>query len=265
MTGTDLHIHMPSPPPRVEAMAGLAKGLAIVELFSGGAERLTVADAARGAGLSRAAARRCLLTLTELGYLAFDGKHFNPTVRLQCLGGGASRADRLAERAGPILRGVRDRLEESISLAVLDGDDALFIARAEAARIVSTGVRLGSRLPACATAAGRLLLGGMSDDALRDYLARVKLAARTQRSVIDRGELFRIIAEARHTGVCINDEELELGMRAMAVAVPGPTGILAAISMSTLTVRATCRQMETSALPVLREAAGRLSSLVSGG
>jgi DNA-binding IclR family transcriptional regulator len=139
---------------KAEGMGGLAKGLAIVEAFSAHSV-MSVADAARAAGATRASARRCLLTLTELGYLEHSGREFRPLTRLRRLGGLASRRDQLALLAQPLLSHARDELAESVSLAVLDNDTALFIARAEAEHIVSTGVRVGARLPVYCSATGR--------------------------------------------------------------------------------------------------------------
>src|ERR1700693_1789920 len=134
---------------QAEGMGGLAKGLAIVEAFSAHGV-MSVADAARAArarAATRASARRCLITLTELGYVEHSGREFRPLTRLRRLGGVASRRDQLALLAQPLLARARDDLAESASLAVLDDDTALFIARAEAEHIVSTGVRVGARLP----------------------------------------------------------------------------------------------------------------------
>jgi hypothetical protein len=132
------------PARKPEGMGGLAKGLAIVEAFSAHPV-MSVADAARVSGATRASARRCLMTLTELGYVEHSGREFRPLTRLRRLGGVASRRDQLAQLAQPFLARARDKLAESVSLAVLDDDGSLFIARAEAEHIVSTGVRVGAR------------------------------------------------------------------------------------------------------------------------
>src|ERR1700761_2362110 len=115
-----------------EGMAGLAKGLAILESFSQRRTRLTISEAAESSQTSRASARRCLLTLAELGYLQFDGKYFRPQARLLALSAGYSGTRSLPEMAQPFLEAARDKLNESISLAVLDGTHGLFVGRAEA-------------------------------------------------------------------------------------------------------------------------------------
>src|SRR3984957_2176989 len=129
-----------------EGMGGLAKGLAIIEAFSPRRNRLTVSEAAEASHTSRASARRCLLTLTELGYLEFDGKYFRPQPRLLALSAAYSGTRSLPQIAQPFLQAARDELQESISLAVLDRDAALFVARPEAERLVTTGLSIGTRI-----------------------------------------------------------------------------------------------------------------------
>lgn len=251
---------------RAETMGGLAKGLAILEIFGAGATRLTVADAARGADMSRAAARRCLLTLEELGYVGFDGKFFSPRPRLHRLGGQPVVGASLAQRAQPILADVCELLDEPISLAVLDGREALFIARAEASHIVSTGVRLGGRLPAYCSATGRILLGSLDDDEVRTYLATTALVARTARTVTDPAALFALVVETRRTGISVTDEELEVGMRSMAVQVRGATGeTIAALSVSTLAGRVSLDHMWQVYRPALERSAARLTASLAAG
>ncbi|MCK9913448.1 helix-turn-helix domain-containing protein [Microbacteriaceae bacterium K1510] len=249
------------PRPRApEGMAGLAKGLAIIEAFGGRVTSLTVADAARASGTTRAAARRCLLTLTGLGYLEFDGKLFRPRPRMLRLGAGYLNAVPLPQVAQPILTAARDELEESVSLAVLDGDDILFIARAEARWIVSTGVRLGGRLAAYCSAVGRVLLTGWSDDKIRDYLAGVTPVARTAKTLLDREDILKVIQRARVEGVAFSDEELELGLRAMAVPVRDSAGqIVGGISLSAASARITAEEMKAQYLPALQRYAETLS------
>src|ERR1700733_16321796 len=121
-----------------EGMGGLAKGFAIIEAFSPHRTRMTVSEAAQSSGTSRASARRCLLTLAELGYLEFDGKYFRPQPRLLALSAAYSGTRSLPQMAQPFLETARDKLNESISLAVLDGTHGLFVGRAEAERLVTT-------------------------------------------------------------------------------------------------------------------------------
>jgi IclR family pca regulon transcriptional regulator len=145
----------------VEGMAGLAKGLAVLEAFGSAHAKLTISDAAKMTDLSRATARRCLLTLVDLGYLAFDGKFFTPTPRTLRLGNAYVESTPLPQLAQPHLAAVREVVHESVSLAVYFGGESLFVARSEVTRIVNTGVRVGASLPAYASATGHVLLAGL--------------------------------------------------------------------------------------------------------
>src|SRR5215510_3869986 len=166
-----------------EGMGGLAKGLAIIEAFSPHRTRMTVSEAAEASGTSRASARRCLLTLTELGYLEFDGKYFRPQPRLLALSGAYSGVRSLPQIAQPFLKDARDELHESISLAVLDRDAALFVARAEAERLVTTGISLGTRIDLYCSATGRVLLAAWTEERVAEYLDKTEIAGRTKYSV----------------------------------------------------------------------------------
>jgi IclR family pca regulon transcriptional regulator len=212
-------------------MAGLAKGLAVIEAFGDGSSQLTVAEAARRTDVTRAAARRCLLTLTDLGYLTHDGKFFRPTPRMLRLGGAYLDTASLPVLAQPHLVAARDELGESVSLAVWEEGWSVFVARAEAERIVSTGVRVGARLPAHCSATGRVLPAAV--------------------------EAVRI------DGHATSDEELELGMRAVAVPVTDARGrTVAAMSVSASSARVTADEMHRDFVPVLAGHAARLGRML---
>ncbi len=158
--------------------------------------------------------------------------------RLRRLGGVASRRDLLAQLAQPLLSRARDDLAESVSLAVLDNDGALFIARAEAEHIVATGVRVGTRLPTYCSATGRVLLSQFSDKEVLKRIGRKPLARRTSHTLTTTSELLAEIRSVREKGYAISDEELELGLRALAVPVIGPNDeIIAAVSVSAASAR----------------------------
>src|SRR5258708_30764162 len=161
-----------------EGMGGLAKGLAIIEAFAAHGGQ-NMGEAVRASGATRAAARRCLITLTELGYVEQSGGEFRPLARLRELGGATSKRDQRARLAQPLLERARDQLTESVSLAVLDNDRTFFIARAEAEHIVSTGVRVGAYLPAYCSATGRVLLGQFSDTEILKRIGPQPLPQRT--------------------------------------------------------------------------------------
>ena len=242
-----------------EGMGGLAKGLAIIEAFSAHRTRLTVSEAAQSSRTSRASARRCLLTLTELGYLEFDGKYFRPQPRLLALGAAYSGTRSLPQIAQPFLKTARDKLQESISLAVLDRDAALFVARSEAERLVTTGISVGTRIDLYCSATGRMLLAAWSEERLSTYLDRVKPTARTKYSLVRKGALRDAIRDARTAGYASTDEELEMGLRSIAVPVVDSRGVtIAAMSASASSARVGLQQMIKNFVPVLKATADAL-------
>jgi IclR family pca regulon transcriptional regulator len=245
-------------------MAGLAKGLAIIEAFSVN-PAMSVADAARASGTSRAAARRCLLTLVELNYLELSGREFRPLPRLRRLGGTTSGRDQLAHIALPLIERARDILAESVSLAVLDDDQSLFIARAEAEHIVSTGVRVGAHFPLYCSATGRVLLGGLADAEIQKKLRRNPIVPRTPRGLTKMSEILAAIRTAARNGYAISDEELALGLRSLAVPVLGPNGeIVAAVSVSAASARVKVSDLRKRFLPPLLNCADQISRSLKG-
>jgi len=247
------------PDERREGMAGLAKGLAIIEAFSVNSV-MSVADAARASGATRAAARRCLLTLVELNYLELSGREFRPLPKLRRLGKTASGRDQIIHVAQPLLEHARDELAESVSLAVLDDDQSLFIARAEAEHIVSTGVRIGAYLPLYCSATGRVLLGNRADADILKTLQQRPIVARTPRGLTKLPDLLLAIKTAAQNGYAISDEELEFGIRSLAVPVLGPNNeLVAAVSVSAASARVKVSDLRKRFLPSLLNCAGQIS------
>lgn len=245
-----------------EGMGGLAKGLAIIEALATHGV-LSVSDAARTTDISRAAARRCLITLTELGYVEQAGRAFRPLPRLRRLGGATTKRDQIARLADPHLKRARDQLAESVSLAVLDDDKSLFIARAEAEHILSTGVRVGATLPVYCSATGRVLLSQFPDTEVGQRIGRKPLPARTPHTITRLTPLLAEIQAVRKRGYAISDEELELGMRALAVPVIGDGHeIVAAISVSAASARVRAADLRNQFLPVLQACARTLSEAI---
>jgi IclR family transcriptional regulator, pca regulon regulatory protein len=247
---------------KAEVMGGLAKGLAIIEAFAV-QPVLTIADAAKASGATRAAARRCLLTLRDCGYVEFDGKFFRPSQRLSALGGSVSSVRSLPQVAQPILENVRDALDEAVSLAVLEGDEVLFVARAEASRIVSTGVRIGAHLPAYISATGRVLLAALPDDDVKARLGRAKYERRTPKTLVGSRAVSKAVLAARREGYALGDEEIELGLRAIAVSVRDRSGrTLAAMSVSASSARVSAARMIEEFLPVVRRNANVIGKIL---
>ncbi|WP_432180486.1 IclR family transcriptional regulator domain-containing protein [Streptomyces sp. NBC_00063] len=242
-----------------EGMAGLAKGLAVIEAFEGASSQLTIAEAARLTGLTRAAARRCLLTLTELGYLSYDGKNFEPTLRLLRLSGAYLSTAQLPSAAQPYLLAARAALNESVSLAVWDDGWSVYVNRAEAPRAWPQGVRVGGRLPGFCTATGRVLMAGLPEEELVGALDRFPPERHTPRTLVRPAEIISAVEAARADGYAIVDEELQVGLRALAVPVlDSRGGTVAAMSVNVLSPHVTVDQLRQDFLPVLLENAAAL-------
>jgi IclR family pca regulon transcriptional regulator len=247
-----------------EGMGGLAKGLAIIEAFSPRQPRMTVSEAANSSGTSRASARRCLLTLAELGYLEFDGKYFRPQPRLLALSAAYSGPRSLPQLAQPFLKAARGELHESVSLAVLERDVALFVARSEAERLVTTGIALGTRIDLYCSATGRVLLSAWDDERLAAYLDRAVLEARTRHTLVKKAALREAVRSVRKLGYATTDQELEIGLRSIAVPVMDSRGaVVAAMSASASSARVSIAQMVKNFLPVLKTNAAGLGRLVT--
>ena len=242
-------------------MESLARGLTVIRAFGSGRRQLTGSDVSTITGLSRAAARRCLHTLSVLGYATSIDGRFELTPAVLALAQPFLGAASLATVARPVLARLCDRLQESSGVAVRDGEEIMFIARAAARRILAVEVSVGSRLPAAHTASGRVLLANENDEARARFLARVKLPRLTPRSIVDRKELRAELERVRSQGYAIVDQELELGLRSIAVPIrrgeEGP--VVAALNVGLQAGRIDIRAMQREFAPVLGEAAAEIS------
>lgn len=246
-----------------EAMGGLAKGLRILEGFDVRRPKMTITEAAEYAGLSPASARRCLLTLVDVGYVVQAGRYFEPTPRMVRLGRTYSSTSPLTLYGQRYLDEARDELNESVSLAVWDEGQCLFVARADASQIVSTGIAVGVRLPAHASATGRALLAAMKDDEIVAFLRSYPPTKMTPSTITDVNSLLTIIRRARELGYAESSEELELGMHSVALPVVDSRGsCVASISVSAFTGRVGLDALLKDALPVLKRAAGEIGKIL---
>lgn len=250
--------------PKRDHVLALQNGLRAMETFDALHTELSLSEVARRARLTRAAARRYLHTLTTLGYAETDGKHFRLGPRVLKLGYTYLAANALPGLAQPILERLGEKLEEVASLAILDGADIVFLARSAPRRFVSAIIAVGTRLPAFGAATGRVLLADKPDDEVQSLLARVgALKKFTSKTKTAGPELLAEIARARSRGYSLNDEELEIGLRSIAVPVRNRAGAaVAAISVSVQSVRMTPAQIAAQALPVIRDAARELEALL---
>ncbi|OZA00910.1 MAG: IclR family transcriptional regulator [Rhizobiales bacterium 17-65-6] len=197
----------------------LARGLEVIRTFSRYKPRMTLSEVAQQTGLTRAAARRFLLTLVRENYAETDGKHFSLRPKVLDLGFSYLSALPMWEVAQPIMRDVVNSLQESCSLAVLDGLDIVYVARVPTERVMTIGLAIGSRLPAFCTSMGRTLLAGLPQRELAVYYDRVKLERRTPQTVANMVALKDAVEASRRQGYTLIDQELEMGLRSIAVPV----------------------------------------------
>ncbi|MES2756044.1 MAG: IclR family transcriptional regulator C-terminal domain-containing protein [Pseudomonadota bacterium] len=244
-------------------MTSLARGLAVLRAFSDSRRALTIAQISQKTGIPRAAVRRCLHTLKQLGYAEAEMHNFSLRPKVLTLGYSYLSSTPLAVSSQPYLNNISRALNESCSLAVLDEREVLYIARSATSRVMSVALNAGSRLPAYCTSLGRVMLAYMEAEELDAYFAATKLRPMTERTVVSQKRLREILAGVRRQGYAINDEELELGLRSIAVPVRGASGkVLAALNVGAQASRVSTAQMEQEFLPVLQRGAQELSILL---
>lgn len=211
----------------------LARGLRVIAAFDRDNDEMTLSEVARRSDMTRAAARRYLLTLCELGYVAGDGKYFRLTPRVLQLGFAFLTSMHIWERAQPFMEQLTEQVNESCSISVLEGDDIVYVARVPTKRIMSVALGIGTRLPAYCTSMGRVLLADLRPAELDTYFEFAKFTALTPHTVTDPAVLRAIVAEVRHNGYALVDQELEIGLRSIAVPIRNQAGrVLAAMNVS---------------------------------
>ena len=214
-----------------DTISSLAKGLRVIECFTSEAPRLAITDVARITGYDRATARRCLLTLHAEGFADYDGKFFTLTPRILRLGMGALASLPLPQIVQPWLDQLTEQIGQSCSVSILDGAEIVYIARAAQRRVMSIGLMPGSRLPAHCTSMGRILLAALPENEARAVIEGSDLTPRTPFSLTDPDEIMTRIAEARQLGYALIDQEIEIGLRALAVPVlDGRGAVVAALN-----------------------------------
>ena len=237
-------------------MLSFARGLSVIRCFADERRPMTIAQASRRSGLSRPAVRRCLHTLVVLGYAVRTESRYELTPSALTLGYAYLSSNTLAQYAQPLLDQLRDQIGESCSLGLLDEDEVCYVARAEISRIMSISLRVGSRLPLYATSMGRVLLAGQSRAEQEAYLDRSEIVARTGRTQTDRIALLRIFEKVEEQGYAVVDQELEPGLRSVAVPVRDRKGhVIAALNIGTQAARVTAAVLRSRMLPALRSVA----------
>jgi IclR family pca regulon transcriptional regulator len=233
-------------------VAGLDKGLQVIEAFDQERSRLTIAEVAERTGLTRAAARRYLLTLTALGYMRHEQKQFSLTPKVLRLGQSYLHSARLPRIAQPLLYRLAYSLGEAASVGILDHDDLVCVAAVSAGQLISATLQPGTRVPAYCTANGRVLLASLPRNEVERFLARARPERITTHTIIGKEALLDAIARVREQGYALVDQELELGLRTMAVPVKNFRGdVVAAMNISVHAGRMTTQQMVERCLPSL--------------
>jgi IclR family pca regulon transcriptional regulator len=242
---------------------GLEKGLAVIECFDDNRQKLTISDAAKAVGLSRAAARRCLLTLNYLGYTDYDGKFFSLTPRTMRLGYAYLASTTIPQILQTYLENLCEEVSEACSAAILDGNEFVYVARAAVKRILAANVNVGKRLPIFCTSLGRVLLSGLDGDHAQKLLESIPRPAFTNYTKTDIEQIKMELVKVRADGYCLVEEELQLGLSSIAVPVFNSTGrMVAAMCISSQPARKSSQQMLEEFLPKLLRTQKLLSSIL---
>lgn len=237
---------------KTDIIASLAKGLRVIEAFGADHPRLSIAEAAERTGLDRATARRCLLTLHHEGYAEYDGKFFTLTPRVLRLGMGALAALPLAQMVQPWLDQLSDTIGQSCSVSILDGDEIVYLARAAQRRVMSIGLLPGSRLPAHCTSMGRVLLAGLPRAQAATIIEAADLTPRTAFSKTAPDEILAEIDLVRAQGYALIDQEIEIGLRSIAVPLLDARGrVVAALNSGMAATQVTAGVLVEQYLPEL--------------
>jgi IclR family pca regulon transcriptional regulator len=235
--------------------------LAVIRAFGPENPHLTLSEVARATGLTRAAARRFLLTLVELGYVRNDGRDFSLRPRVLELGYAYLSGLSLTEVAAPHMEELVTTVHESSSVSVLDGDDIVYIVRVPTKRIMTVTIAVGTRFPAYATSMGRVLLAHRAPEEIARYLNAVDLKPLTRRTVTDGQRLGSILNGVRAQGFAIVDQELEDGVRSLAAPLHGASGaVIAAINVSAHASRVTMDTLRKDLLPHLLDSAAKIDA-----
>jgi IclR family transcriptional regulator, pca regulon regulatory protein len=248
---------------KADFIAGMAKGMAVLESFDTERQRLNATLASQRAGITRAAARRHLLTLTELGYLESDGSYFWLAPKVLRFSGSYLASARLPRVLQPTLDRLAAQTAESFSAVVLDGDQVVIVAHSGSTRVLAYGLHLGARLPAHSTSTGRVLLAAKSKAEFNTWMKGRELVRLTAHTTVDTRKFRALIEEVRLQDYCVASEEHELGVHALAVPLRNMQGqTVAALNAVAAPQRLEMRGMKRDLLPLLLDAAGELRFLL---
>jgi IclR family pca regulon transcriptional regulator len=239
----------------------LVRGLSVIRAFDSEHRRMTLSEVARRAGLDRAAARRFLLTLVQVGYVSQEADRFALRPRVLELGFAYLSTLSLPEVAQPHMERLVAQVDESSSIAVLDDLDIVYAVRVPTRRIMSVSIAVGTRFPAWVTSMGRVLLAGLPPDQLEDRLARIDPQPFTRRSVVDIDKLRAQLDAVRAQGWAMVDQELEEGLRSVAAPIHDRAdAIEAALNVSVHASRTTLGELRRRLLPLVRDTAAAIEA-----
>ncbi|QDL94618.1 helix-turn-helix domain-containing protein (plasmid) [Paroceanicella profunda] len=250
--------------PTRDLMGSFGKGLRVIEAFGAESPRMTIAEASARTGLDRATARRCLLTLAEAGYAEHDGKFFTLTPRVLRLGIGCLAAMPLPQIVQPSLDRLAEAIGQSTSVSILDGPEIVYIARAARRKVMSISLMPGSRLPAASTSMGRVLLAALPEAEARVILTARPIPARTPLTLTDPEAVMARIARARAEGYALIDQEVETGLRSIAVPLVNARGtVVAAVNIGAPAAQASVSDLAASYLDGLRGVQAEIRRMLS--
>ena len=243
----------------------LHRGLTVIRVFDSEHAAMTLSEVAARAALSRAVARRLLLTLEYLGYVTRRGRQFSLTPRVLELGFSYLSSLTVAMLAQPFMERVAHEIDESCSLAVLDGPDVVYVQRVAVRKIMAINLGIGARLPAFCTSMGRVLLGGLDELAFERWLRSVKLQAATRFTLVDRAEVRSAVERARTQGFAYVEQEVQEGLCSLAVPVRDSGGRIIAALNAAMPFRVGARSHAVSqVLPALRQGAAEIEHSIAG-
>jgi IclR family pca regulon transcriptional regulator len=243
----------PTEPAPTTGVQSLERGLAVIRSFDADHDRMTLSDVARRTGLTRATARRFLHTLVQLDYMQTDGRNFWLRPRILDLGYAYLSSLSLPDIAAPHLKELSEEIHESSSISVLDGTDVVYVARIPARRIMSVRITVGTRFPAYVTSMGRAILAGLPREEVVEILGRSDLEQLTPHTLTDPDELMAAIEDVRRLGYALVDQELEVGLRSIAVPITDTGGrVVAAVNVSVPATAVSIEHVRTSLLPSLQ-------------
>ncbi len=245
-----------------DIMGGLAKGLAVIETFGAETPRQSITEVAAASGLDRATARRCLLTLAHHGYAEWDGKFFTLTPRVLRLGTACLASMPMPAIVQPALDALSERIGESSSVSVLDGAEIVYVARAAQRKLMSISLMPGSRLPAYCTSMGRVMLAALPEAEARARIG-TRLAARTPRTLTEPEAVMAEVARVRAQGHAVIDQEVETGLRSVAVPLANARGqVIAALNAGFAAGPEEIGPAVAALLPELQAVAAQLRGLL---